>query len=134
MPQDRPLIRVGNRMVPGPPVNAHLRALLDARATPQPTITPQGAPVNVSDLQPSVAPPEEPPPNEGLFAMVQEALASLVSQVNDMDPAELFSAAKMGVGAVADYEQDKAGARSPDVLAGASSRSSGGPVRETGGA
>jgi hypothetical protein len=53
-PQQRPLIRVANRMVPGPPVvNPNLRSLLDPNADI--TIAPETLQANVSALQPAVA-------------------------------------------------------------------------------
>ena len=85
-PQQRPLIRVGNRMVPGPPVvNANLRSLLDPNADI--TIAPETFQANVSALQPAVAQEPVPLPKildlvSQLFAVEQTPEPAPISNVN----------------------------------------------------
>lgn len=100
MAQERPLIRVGNRWVPGPPVvqNPNLRSLLTPEADV--TVGPETSQVNVSALQPQSAPPESP----GFIETVSRGVSALKDWV---DQEGLFGIARTvarAVPAAVEYE------------------------------
>jgi len=104
-PQDRPLIRVGNRWVPGPPVvqNPNLRSLLTPEAGL--IVGPETSQVNVSSLQPPA--PETPTPT--IVDLVSKLFSDAKDWVAEQGVSGIARTVARAVPAVVDYERGKPG-------------------------
>ena len=99
-PQDRPLIRVGNRWVPGPPVvqNPNLRSLLTPEA--ELIVGPETSQVNVSSLQPPA--PETPTPT--IVDLVSKLFSDAKDWVAEQGVSGIARTVARAVPAAVEYE------------------------------